>query len=88
MQKLPERSKRFPTIIMAADFAKIALIKPEKHLLSDSPLVPATPPRACVLINQKVRFKKMHLFASEEDALLKEFKVALLGWLKVRWLPA
>lgn len=58
MQKLPERSKRFPTIIMAGDFAGIALIKPQKPLLSDSPLVPATPPKAYILINQNVLFKK------------------------------
>lgn len=62
-----------------------------KHLLSDSPLVPA-PPKACILINQNVIFKKKkkknHFLASEEDALQKELKVALLGWRKVQWLPA
>lgn len=58
MQKVLERSKRFPTIIVAGDFAMIALIEPQKHLFSDSPLVPATPPKACTIINQNVLLKK------------------------------
>lgn len=44
MQKLLERSERFPTIITAGDFSSIAVIKPEK-LQPGSPLVPAPPPK-------------------------------------------
>lgn len=41
MQKIPERSERTLAIIMDGEFAKNALIKPQKHLQSQPP------PRPC-----------------------------------------